>query len=93
MSDFAVPGQENQAAPPTYADLFRKMAESIERNGAADFGGAVVIVPPSGNPVEILILNSQKDNAQFWGTLDATVKAALADMDEAGRAQEAWRRR
>lgn len=90
--EYAIPGQETQPERPKFADLFRKMADAIERNEGADFGGAVVVVPPSGSPVEILILNSQRDAAQFWGTLDATVKAALADLEDQSRNLQAYRR-
>lgn len=53
------------------SEQFRKMAERIDHNAEATFGGAAVIVPPAqgGETVELLILDAKGDPAQFWGTI------------------------
>lgn len=67
------------------------MADQIDKNGGGDFGGAYVIVPPAGgNPVECLVLSSEKDIGQFWGALDFTVKKASAELDEISRNQQGF---
>lgn len=68
---------------------FTRMAEAIERNKAAGFGGAFVIVPPAngGTVVETLILDASQDPAQFWALLQTKCTTQLAELDAAQRAQ------
>lgn len=94
--EYAVPGDDTsrQTERPKTSNLFRRMADQIDRNEGSAFGGAVVICPPGGgDPVELLMLNSLKDPAQFWGAVDATVKFALANLDEQARNAQAFQRR
>lgn len=58
------------------ADIFRDMASKIELNSGSDFGGAVVIVPPDGLPIEILMLDSRKDAMHFWTQIKTVVDVA-----------------
>ena len=53
------------------AERFTKMAARITHNQDATFGGAAVIMPPAngGEPIELLILDSKSDPAQFWGAI------------------------
>lgn len=71
--------------PPVQAAVrLHKMADRIVHNAeTSTFGGAVVIIPPDqgGDPIEILILDSQGDSAQFWGTVTHRVKAAIDQLD------------
>lgn len=84
-------------ASPTPADPFRDMAERIERNDAAEFGGAFVLVPPGlasdMKPVEMLILDPNADAAQFWGTLMTRAKIALDEIEQAQRGAGVYGRR
>lgn len=67
------------------SERLRRMAARIDHNAeTSTFGGAVVIIPPDqgGDPIEILILDSQGDSAQFWGTVTHRVKAAIDQLDE-----------
>jgi hypothetical protein len=67
----------------TSAELFRVMAERIDRNPSEEFGGAVLIVPPAGGEaIEILLIDPKKDLAAFWGTVQAKVQVAVAEMQE-----------
>ena len=64
---------------PTNAERFRKMAERIDHNKDAGFGGACVIIPPSGagDPIEILMLDNSADLAQFFSTVATRVQRAV----------------
>ena len=80
--------------PKTIADAFRAMADKIERNGADSFGGAVVVVPPGGgDPVHILVLDSQQDPSMFWGNLKTKCDIAIHTLDNTQRNQTAFARR
>lgn len=63
---------------PGPADLFRAMADRIERNDPEEFSGAILIVPPPSqdnpaDPVEILIIDPHHDEGHFWGVCKAKV--------------------
>ena len=62
------------------SEPFRAMAEQIEHNADAGFGGAFVIQPPGGEPLRMLFLNPSPDAAVFWGTLKTTIDMALAEL-------------
>ena len=62
------------------AEPFTRMAERIDRN-ETDFGGGAVIVPPTGEPIEILFLDPAADEAQFWGAVQARVAMMIAGLD------------
>jgi hypothetical protein len=67
--------------PP--ANLFRMMASRIERNADEEFGGAVLIVPPSGAAaIEILLIDPRRDAASFWGAVQGKVAVAVAELQE-----------
>ena len=66
------------------ADGLRRMADRIDHNDkTSTFGGAIVIIPPDqgGEPVEILILDSQGDPGQFWSIVTHRVQAAITALD------------
>lgn len=67
------------------ADVFREMASRIERNASEDFGGAAVIIPPDGEAVEVLLLDSKRDASQFWSTVKTRVELALSEIQERER--------
>lgn len=67
----------------TDADRFHKMGERITHNiEISQFGGAAVIVPPQGEPIEVLILDSQGDVAQFWGTIQTRIQLVLQQLQD-----------
>lgn len=64
------------------------MAAAIEHNPDAVFAGAAVIVPPSGQPIEIFQMGSNTDEGQFWATLLTSIQfrmKALEDQQKVGR--------
>ena len=71
----------------SYAEIFAKMAKRIAANADHGFGGAVVIVPPDGDPVQFLVLDPKQDPAMFWANVKTKAEIALAEMDEKQRQQ------
>lgn len=69
---------------PNGAERFHQMGQRITHNAdAAHFGGAAVIIPPGGGePIEVLILDSQGDVAQFWGTIKGRIAMVLQNLDD-----------
>lgn len=66
------------------AASFHKMGERITHNAeVSQFGGAAVIIPPGGGePIEVLILDSQGDVAQFWGTIQTRIQLVLQQLQD-----------
>jgi hypothetical protein len=59
------------------------MATQISHNNDSTFGGAVVIVPPGdGKPVELLMLDAQGDEGQFWATILTRIQVAINENDQ-----------
>jgi hypothetical protein len=78
---------------PTIAAAFRQMADEIERNQPERFGGAFVIVSPTGEVKDLLLLNRQQDLGMFWGNLKSTAEIAIAEIVEAERNSNTFGRR
>lgn len=80
--------------PPSTADRFRKMAERLDHNAAAGFGGCFLIVPPAdgGEAIETLILDERQNAAQFWVLLKTKCEDEIIRLDQANRQGQAFRR-
>jgi hypothetical protein len=67
---------------------FADMAARIAKIDMAEFAGAVVIVPPDGEPVAFLTTETPAaDIVQFWATAKTRVEIRLASaMDQASGA-------
>lgn len=76
-----------EQSEPEATKPFAEMAQAIQHNSGQGFGGAVVIVPPTGGgaPISILILDSQGDLAQFYSTIQSRLQMRLADIDNKQR--------
>lgn len=85
--------EEPQA--PNNAEPFKKMAQRIEHNADAGFGGACVIIPPaqSGDPIEVLLLDNAADPATFYSTVSTRLQLALDKIGELKAQQGAFGRR
>lgn len=70
---------------PDPPKAFTDMAARIARNEPGDFCGAFVIVPPTGDHAELLLLNNQKNPSVFWSLLKTTAEIALTEIEEAER--------
>ena len=84
---------ETQA--PSNADYFRKMADRIDHNKDAGFGGACVFIPPQGmgEPLEILILDSAVEGAQFYSTVATRLQIALEKLQSQNQMAGTYGRR
>jgi hypothetical protein len=74
------------------ATRFSAMADRIKHMEASPtaggFGGAVVIVPPSGGePIEILMLDPHADLAMFWSTIMTKIQMQLGMAEAEKRRQ------
>ena len=58
------------------AALFDQMAAQIRLNKDAKFGGAFLMVPPDGDPVELVILGNDQP-AIFWSSVKTLAEMAL----------------
>ena len=75
------------------SEPFKEMAQQIEHNGDAGFGGAFVIQPPGGGEaLRMLFLNPNADPAVFWGFVKTTIDVALAELAQQQAGQFAPRR-
>lgn len=79
----------------TIADRFRAMADAIELNGTATFGGAFVVIPPfeGGDLLETLILDNRQDASQFWIFLKTKSQTQMDDLDGKNRLGQSFGRR
>jgi hypothetical protein len=70
-------------------DLFRAMAERIERQAEGDFAGAMLLVPPGeGEPLQVLLADPEQKPEHFWNIAKVRVDIALGNLvDEQRRAE------
>ena len=71
---------------------YRLMAERLDHNIGAPFGGSCVIIPPAGggDPIELLMLDSKGDPAQFWGTILTRAQLELKAIDDKRAIQQGF---
>lgn len=62
-----------------FSDLFRDMADRIERNKPEDFAGAILIVPPTGDAIAVMIADPTKDLEAFWAVAQSKIQIATAE--------------
>jgi hypothetical protein len=76
------------------SEKFRQMADRIDHNAASGFGGACVLVLPDQNrrAIEILVLDSTSDIAQFIGAVAARLKMIQDEMSAEQQRNQAFRR-
>lgn len=73
------------------ATILRKMADHLDRNKEANFGGCAVIVPPSTTEtIEVLILDSNGDAAQFIATILTRIQNIQIEMAAQAKRQQAF---
>lgn len=76
---------------PDMAEPFTRMANKVRHNVDNGFAGAFVIVPPTGDPIEVLILEVDANEAVIWGQIKARIEMKLADLEDAQRrGQSGW---
>lgn len=75
------------------ATILRRMADHLDRNKDADFGGCAVVVPPGTNEtIEVLILDSKGDTAQFLATVATRITSIQVDIQAQIKRQAAFGR-
>ena len=77
------------------AKPFENMAARISTNAGETFGGAVVIIPPGtvGEPIELLMLDAQGDEAQFWSTIQTRIQMTISKLQDKERVAQGFGRR
>lgn len=75
------------------AASFASMSEKVKTNAENGFSGAVVIFPPEGEPIEMLICDNKQSAAMLWSNVQTLAKMALDELDDAQRKkQTGWGR-
>ncbi len=72
---------------------FSDMAARIERNADIEFGGAMVLVPPEGDPIELFIIDPKKDLGHFLSAAMTKLEIALNAFKESQHNSNAFGRR
>jgi hypothetical protein len=74
------------------SDFFRKMADDIDRNAGAGFGGAFVCVPPTngGDAFQTLIVGEATDASDYWVLLKSKAEAQIRAADAQARQGQAF---
>lgn len=65
-------------------DMLFAMANRVMANSDNDFGGVFVIVPPAGDPIEMLVI-AKPNPAMFFSNLKAMCDIKLAELEEQER--------
>ncbi len=78
-----------------HADQFTAMADRLGKIDPAEFAGAVVVVPPEGDPISFLLTDPKPNAMQFWSGLQSRVELAAAEALQAQQTpqQPGWGRR
>lgn len=63
----------------TPAQIFRALADRIERNDPTEFAGAYLIISPSGSVLSHTFIDPKGDESQFWGHINGAVTIAGAE--------------
>lgn len=76
------------------ATILRKMADHLDRNKESPFGGCAVIIPPSfPETIELLILDSKGDAAQFLATVATRIQNMVTELAVMAKQQQAFGQR
>ena len=70
---------------------FEAMAVRVGNIPENEFAGAVVIVPPDGEPISILLQSTKADPLRFWGMVKTEVEIRGAEAMQTP--QDPWGRR
>lgn len=68
------------------AAILRRMADTLEKNNNAFFGGLAVIIPPQGGEaIEVMILDPATNLPQFWSLIQTRMQLSIKALDEPQR--------
>jgi hypothetical protein len=68
-----------------FGRLFREMAVRIAKIEPAEFAGAAVIVPRTGDPIVFMLADPQPKPGQFWGGVTARVEIAASEAQQSAQ--------
>ena len=68
-----------------FAQAFRNMADLIDRNLESDFAGAMLVVPPEGDHIAVMMADPSKDMESFLSMCVAKVQIRTAEYSSAKR--------
>lgn len=69
------------------SEPFKEMAVRIERNVEGEFAGAIVIVPPDGDPISLALFDPKKDGLAFWALVRSKVEFEAEDYTQKKQAE------
>jgi hypothetical protein len=80
--------QEVQEQPKDRAArLLRELADECDLNSHTRFQGCFLVVPPEGEPKDMMLLSGTVTTAMFWANLKTMAEMAISEIDAAERAQ------
>jgi hypothetical protein len=62
--------------------LLRTIANQIEANGPDPFGGALVLIPPSGDPRALVQLTTHPNPNFFWTQVGALLRIIEQEIEQ-----------
>lgn len=69
------------------SDLLRQLADKIDKNAPEDFGGAFIVVPPSGDPISGMMIGEQDVNT-FWILVKTKLEAEVEKLNQLQKQQQ-----
>jgi len=77
-----------------HAQPFREMVARIERalDDPSEFGGAIVIMPPQGDPLAWNTNGPKPDLLQFWNAVKVAIEQRVTEIVNEAQARDPWRR-
>ena len=88
---------------PEAAALFRSLADRLDANPSAPFGGAFLVVPPAAPdtamggvassvpPLDGVYLTSTPNPAVFWSSVSGQIEVAIATLSAQAQQQSGGR--
>lgn len=74
-----------------FEDMARDITNAMEATGK--FAGAVVIVPPEGEPIAFMTTDPAPDLMQFWSAVKNRVEIRAAEAVQSAAQVDPWGRR
>ena len=74
------------------ADLFREFAAKIEKNDERDFAGAFLIVSPTGDAIDGILVGTP-DIASFFGVVKTKLDTVINKISDDEKKAQAFGRR
>lgn len=71
---------------------FLEMADRIKRNASEEFGGAMLIVPPTGDPIAVLFITPtpKEEEPLFWAQCKSKLDVTATERLERQNSNNPW---